>query len=55
MIQEVNQTIKSNNAPAMAEPTTTPTCCTARANYDRAIPYYNQAIKLQPGNADALN
>ena len=49
VIQEVNQTIKGNNAPAMAS-LNHANLLYGTANYDRAIPYYDQALKLQPGN-----
>ena len=53
VIQEVNQTIKGNNAPAMATLNHANLLYGTR-NYDRAIPYYDRALKLQPGNAEAL-
>ena len=54
MIQEVNQTIKNNAAPAVAYYNRANIFYGTR-DYDQAIKYYNQAIKLQPDNADALN
>ena len=54
MIHEVNQTIKGNKAPAMASLNHANLQFGTR-NYDRAIPYYDRALKLQPDNAEALN
>jgi len=54
VIQEVNQTIKGKNAQAMASLNHANLLYGTR-NYGRAIPYYDRAFKLQPGNAEALN
>ena len=54
VIQEVNQTIKSNSAPAAASLNHANLLFGTR-KYDSAIPYYDKVLKLQPGNAEALN
>ena len=55
VIQEVNQTIKGNQRAGDGQPQSSPICCTARATTIAPSPYYDRALKLQPGNAEALN
>ena len=47
VIQEVNQTIKSNNAPAVAT-LNQANLLYGNRKYDRAIPYYDQALSCSP-------
>src|SRR5581483_1020830 len=54
VIQEVNQTIKSNAMSAMASANRADLFLGKR-EYKQAIKLYDQALKLQPANFEALN
>ena len=55
VIQEVNQTIKNNKAPAVAYYNRANVFYGTQGLRPARSSYYDQAIKLQPSNADAFN